>query len=49
MIAIVLFLMPMYAIRKVPVLAAYRGAWTNVFVTVAGLVAVGGILLSFLR
>lgn len=48
-IAIVLFLMPMYAIRKVPALAHYRGRWTNVFVVVAGLVAVGGILLSFFR
>ena len=48
-IAMVLFLMPMYAIHKVPALAPYRGKASNVFVTLAGLVAVGGILLSFFR
>lgn len=48
-IATVLFLMPMYAIRTVPALAPYRGKAANVFVVVAGLVAVGGILLSFIR
>ena len=48
-IAIVLFLMPMYAIHKVPALAAYRGRISNVFVVVAGVVAVGGILISLLR
>lgn len=48
-IAAVLYLMPMYAIRKVPALAPYRGRLSNVFVTIAGIVAVGGILLSFFR
>lgn len=48
-IAVVLYLMPMYAIHKVPALARFRGAASNVFVVLAGLVAVGGILLSFFR
>lgn len=48
-IAIVLFLMPMYAISRVPALARYRGRLTNVFVVVTGVIAVGGILLSLFR
>lgn len=48
-IASVLYLLPMYAIHRVPALAPYRGRMSNVFVTVAGLVAVGGILLSIVR
>lgn len=48
-IAIVLFLMPMYAISRVPALARYRGRRTNVFVVVTGVIAVGGILLSLFR
>ncbi|WP_241656300.1 hypothetical protein [Propioniciclava sinopodophylli] len=48
-IAAVLYLMPMYAIRKVPALEQYRGRISNVFVTIAGIVAVGGILISFFR
>ncbi|WP_294927690.1 aromatic amino acid transport family protein [uncultured Paracoccus sp.] len=43
-IAAILYLMPMYAIGKVPALAQYRGALSNVFVTVSGLVAVSAIL-----
>lgn len=48
-IASVLYLMPMIAIRRVPALAAYRGRLSNVFVTIAGVVAVAGILLSIVR
>lgn len=48
-IAMVLYLMPMYAIHKVPALARFRGTASNVFVVIAGIVAVGGILLSFFR
>ncbi|GAB98365.1 serine transporter [Kineosphaera limosa] len=48
-IASVLYLMPMIAIRRVPALAPYRGRLSNVFVTVAGTVAVAGILLSIVR
>lgn len=47
-IAAVLYLMPMYAIHKVPALAPFRGALSNVFVVIAGVVAVGGILLSLI-
>ena len=43
-IAAILYLMPMYAIHKVPALARYRGAASNVFVTIAGLVAMSAIL-----
>lgn len=43
-IAVILYLMPMYAIRKLPALEPYRGKISNVFVTVAGLVAVSGII-----
>ncbi len=43
-IAAILYLMPMYAIHKVPALAAYRGRASNIFVTIAGLVAMSGIL-----
>lgn len=45
-IAAVLYLMPMYAIHRVPALARFRGKASNVFVVAAGVVAVGGILLS---
>ncbi len=45
-IAAILYLMPMYAIHKVPALAPYRGQLSNVFVTVMGLVAMSGILYS---
>lgn len=48
-IASVLYLMPMIAIRRVPALAPYRGRLSNVFVTIAGVVAVAGILLSIVR
>ena len=48
-IAGVLYLMPMYAIHKVPALARFRGQASNVFVVIAGIVAVGGILISFFR
>ena len=43
-IAAILYLMPMYAIHKVPALARYRGAASNVFVTVAGLITMSAIL-----
>ena len=43
-IAAILYLMPMYAIHKVPALARYRGAASNVFVTISGLIAMSAIL-----
>lgn len=45
-IAAILYLMPMYAVYKVPALAPYRGQISNVFVIVAGLIAMSGILYS---
>lgn len=46
-IASILYLMPMYAIRTVPALQQYRGKLSNIFVTIAGLVAVSGLLFAF--
>ncbi len=43
-IAIILFLMPMYAIAKVPALQKYRHPLSNTFVTVIGLIAISAIL-----
>ncbi|WP_038603908.1 SLC5/6 family protein [Corynebacterium atypicum] len=39
-IAIILFLLPMYAIHKVPALKRFRGTFSNVFTTVIGCIAV---------
>lgn len=47
-IAVILYLMPMYAIRRLPALEPYRGKISNVFVTVAGIVAVSGIVYGLL-
>lgn len=43
-IAMLLFLMPMYAIATVPAMAKYKGALSNGFVVLIGLVAMTGIL-----
>ena len=43
-IACLLFLMPMYAIRKVPAMRKYSGHISNVFVVVMGLIAISAIL-----
>ncbi|WP_215778862.1 HAAAP family serine/threonine permease [Paludibacterium sp. B53371] len=42
-IALLLFLMPMYAIRKVPAMRRYAGQPSNVFVVVIGLIAISAI------
>ncbi|VVN71723.1 serine/threonine transporter [Pseudomonas fluorescens] len=47
-IACLLFLMPMYAIRRVPALRQYSGQLSNVFVVVIGLVALSAIIFSFM-
>lgn len=47
-IAMVLYLLPMYAIHKVKLLQPYRGLASNIFVTIAGLVAVSGIIFGLL-
>ncbi|HKS15210.1 MAG TPA: serine/threonine transporter [Pseudomonas sp.] len=45
-IAAILFLMPMYAIRRVPAMRKYSGALSNVFVVVIGLAAVSSVVYS---
>ncbi len=45
-IAIILFLMPMYAIHKVPAMRKYRGQFSNLFVVLIGLVAISAIFYS---
>ncbi|MNH21615.1 Serine transporter [compost metagenome] len=47
-IAAILFLMPMYAIRKVPAMRKYSGQLSNVFVVAVGLVAILALLYSLL-
>lgn len=43
-IAAILYLMPMYAVYRVPALKAYRGRISNIFVIVAGLLSMTAIL-----
>ncbi|RKS85886.1 serine transporter [Orbus hercynius] len=45
-LAIILFLMPMYAIHKLPVLAKYRGKVSNVFIVIMGLIAISAAVYS---
>lgn len=45
-IAVLLFLMPMYAINKVPAMQKYSGHISNLFVVLIGLVAISGIVFS---
>jgi serine transporter len=47
-IACLLFLMPMYAIRRVPALRQYSSQASNVFVVLIGLIALSAIIYSFL-
>ncbi|MGL4734128.1 MAG: HAAAP family serine/threonine permease, partial [Enterovibrio sp.] len=47
-IATILFIMPMYAIKKVPQMQKYAGKLSNVFVTFMGIVAISAILYSFI-
>ncbi|TCV98101.1 serine/threonine transporter [Biostraticola tofi] len=47
-IAMLLFLMPMYAISKVPAMAKYRGVASNYFVWLMGLVAMSAIVYKLL-
>jgi len=42
-IAVLLFLMPMYAINKVPAMRKYSGKLSNVFVVLVGLVAISAV------
>ncbi|WEV69819.1 hypothetical protein OZX73_02825 [Bifidobacterium sp. ESL0775] len=48
-IAFILFLMPMYAIHKVPSLKKYAGRISNVFIVVVGLVGVSAIFYNIVK
>ncbi|MBN6710957.1 HAAAP family serine/threonine permease [Haemophilus haemoglobinophilus] len=43
-IAAILFIMPMYAIRKVPAMKRYQGQLSNIFVTIMGLIAISAVV-----
>ncbi|AOM40717.1 HAAAP family serine/threonine permease [Xenorhabdus hominickii] len=45
-IAMILFIMPMYAIRKVPVMRKYAGKPSNIFVVVTGSIAISAAIYS---
>ena len=47
-LAILLFLMPMYAIHKLPALAKYRGKLSNVFIVIMGLIAISAAIYNLL-
>ncbi|WP_102868578.1 aromatic amino acid transport family protein [Pseudovibrio exalbescens] len=46
-IAAILFLMPMYAIKKVPAMKKYDGALSNIFITVMGALAISSMVSGF--
>ncbi|HHF4898895.1 TPA: HAAAP family serine/threonine permease [Haemophilus influenzae] len=47
-IAMILFIMPMYAIRKIPAMKRYSGRFSNVFVTIMGLIAISAVVYGLL-
>ncbi|WP_159566629.1 HAAAP family serine/threonine permease [Budvicia diplopodorum] len=47
-IAMLLFLMPMYAIHKVPAMRKYSGHISNVFIVIMGLISMSAIIYSLL-
>lgn len=48
-IALILFLMPMYAIQKVPAMKKYCQPTVNIFISFIGIVAISAILYSLIR
>ncbi|XXQ69362.1 serine/threonine transporter [Neisseriaceae bacterium B1] len=48
-IAMILFIMPMYAICKVPSMQKFGGKFSNVFVVIMGLVAISNIVYSLFK
>lgn len=48
-IAIILFLMPMYAISKVPAMKKYRQPISNIFITFMGLIAISAIIYGLIH
>ena len=47
-IAMILFIMPMFAIRKIPAMKRYSGRFSNVFVTIMGLIAISAVVYGLL-
>lgn len=47
-IALLLFIMPMYAISKVPAMQKYRNYTSNVFVTIMGIITISAIIYGIL-
>ncbi|WP_422824377.1 HAAAP family serine/threonine permease [Xenorhabdus bharatensis] len=47
-IAMILFIMPMYAIYKVPAMSKYAGKKSNIFVVVTGLIAISAAVYSIM-
>ncbi|WP_299015138.1 serine/threonine transporter [uncultured Photobacterium sp.] len=45
-IAMLLFIMPMYAIKKVPAMRQYSGALSNIFIVAIGLISISAIFYS---
>ncbi|SON49982.1 HAAAP family serine/threonine permease [Vibrio tapetis] len=45
-IAMLLFIMPMYAIKKVPAMRQYSGAISNVFIVIIGMISISAIFYS---
>lgn len=48
-IALLLFIMPMYAIHKVPAMRKYSGALSNIFITFIGVVSISAIFYSLVQ
>ena len=48
-IAMILFLMPMYAMQKIPAMRQYSGKLSNVFVVIIGLLAISSIAYSLVN
>jgi len=47
-IATILFIMPMYAVRKVPAMKRFQGKFSNIFVVVMGLIAISNIIYNLI-
>ncbi|QUM87279.1 HAAAP family serine/threonine permease [Moritella sp. 28] len=48
-IALLLFIMPMYAIHKVPAMRQYSGALSNIFITLIGIISISAIFYSLVQ
>ena len=47
-LAIILFLLPMYAVARIPAMQRYRGAFSNIFVTLMGSITVASLVTGLL-